>query len=420
MSIVDILLLIFSNIFVVLFLYQVVYTVVALVKKAPQFVEKKKCKYAFLISAKNEENCIKYLIDSINNQNYPKENFQVFVVADNCDDNTAKVARDAGANVYERFNQEKKGKGYALDYLIKKIRDDVGLDAFDGYLIFDADNLLDENYLLEMNKVFSNGRRIITSYRNSKNYDSNWISSASGMWFLREARHLNKARMLLGVSCMVSGTGYVVHKDIIKKLDGWKYFKLTEDVEFSVDNVLAGEKIAYCGDAVFYDEQPVRFRDSWNQRLRWTKGFYQVLFARAGELLKGMFKKGGMTCYDILMIISPGILFVADILIFAILIAFKTNFVWLDFLQTAGWYALTALIGTIILAIFVATLVSVTEWNKLYCSTGKKILYIFTFPIFMLTYVPLAILALFKNVEWSQIKHPVAISNEDMVARKKK
>lgn len=419
MSIVDILLLIFNNIFILLFLYQGVYTVVALTQKPPVFVEKKKCKYAFMISAKNEENCIKYLIDSINNQNYPKELFQVFVVADNCDDNTAEVARQAGANVYERFNQEKKGKGYALDFLIKKIRDDYGLDTFDGYFVFDADNLLDENYLNEINKLFSNGHRVITSYRNSKNYDSNWISAASGMWFLREARHLNKARMKLGVSCMVSGTGYVIHKDIVKKLDGWKYFKLTEDVEFSVDNVLAGEKIAYCQDAIFYDEQPVRFRDSWNQRLRWTKGFYQVLFSRGLELLKGIFKKGGFACYDILMIISPGVLFIVDCLAIVLLLAIKCNFLWEVFLPTAGWYILSAVVGTIILAVFLATLITVTEWNKLYCSTAKKIFYIFTFPFFMLTYVPLAVLALFKNVEWSQIKHPVAISNEDMIARKK-
>lgn len=420
MSIVDILLLIFNNIFIVLFLYQVVYTVVALTNKSPEFVEKKKCRYAFLISAKNEENCIKYLIDSINNQNYPKDLFQVYVVADNCDDNTAQVARDAGANVYERFNQEQRGKGFALDYLIKKIRDDVGLDAYDGYLVFDADNLLDENYLFEMNKLFSNGHRIITSYRNSKNYDSNWISAASGMWFLREARHLNKARMILGVSCMVSGTGYVIHKDIVKKLDGWKYFKLTEDVEFSVDNVLAGEKIAYAEKAIFYDEQPVRFRDSWNQRLRWTKGFYQVLFARAKELLKGMFKKGGFACFDILMIISPGVLFTVDCLAMIILLVLKSNCMWEVFLPTAGWYLGSAVIGTFILAIFLATLISATEWNKMYCSTGKKILYIFTFPVFMLTYVPLAIIALFKKVEWSQIKHPVAISNEDMNSKMNK
>ncbi len=420
MSAIDILIIVFTLLLFVLFVYQGVYIVMALTHNPPVFEEKCKCRYAFLISAKNEENCIKYLVRSIKDQNYPSELYTVFVCADNCDDNTAQVARETGAVVYERHDLTKQGKGYALDYLIKQIRDDYGLDSFDGYVIFDADNLLDENYLTEMNKVFSNGYRIITSYRNSKNYDSNWISAASGMWFLREARHLNRGRMLLGISCMVSGTGYVVHKDIIKKQDGWNYYKLTEDVEFSVDNILAGERIAYCSRAIFFDEQPIHFMDSWNQRLRWTKGFYQVLFAKGGELFKGIFKKGGFVCYDVLTIISPGIVFAFNCVVMLFLLLIKSNFAAKEFAQLLGWQILMATAGTYILAFFLGLLVTVTEWDKILCSADKKILYLFTFPIFMLTYVPIAILALFVDVKWSQIKHPVAISNADMLSKFKK
>ena len=187
MNVIDILIIVFSILLFVFYLYQGVYIIMALTHNPPYFEEKGQYRYAFLISAKNEENCIKYLVKSIKRQKYPKDLYTIFVCADNCDDNTAEVARAAGAVVYERQDESRLGKGYALDYMIKKIRDDYGYDSFDGYFIFDADNLLDENYLAEMNKLFSNGYRIITSYRNSKNYDSNWVSASSGMWFLREA-----------------------------------------------------------------------------------------------------------------------------------------------------------------------------------------------------------------------------------------
>lgn len=113
-----------------------------------------------------------------------------------------------------------------------------------------------------MNKVFSNGYRIITSYRNSKNFGSNWISSGYSLWFLREAKFLNNARMQLGTSCAISGTGFLISADIIRKNGGWIHHLLTEDIEFTVDSVIHGETIGYCANAILYDEQPTLFRQS--------------------------------------------------------------------------------------------------------------------------------------------------------------
>ena len=134
-------------------------------------------RYAVLISARNEQNVIGHLLDSINAQDYPKNLVTVFVVADNCTDDTARVAREHGAVVYERFNRVKVGKGYALNELLGHIEQDYGR-VFDAFMVFDADNLLEPNYITEMNRTFSDGYEIITSYRNSKNYADNWVSSA--------------------------------------------------------------------------------------------------------------------------------------------------------------------------------------------------------------------------------------------------
>ena len=86
--------------------------------------------------------------------------------------------------------------------------------------MFDADNVLDVNYFREMNKTFDNGAKASTSYRNSKNYDSNWISAGYAVWFLREAKFLNQARLTLNTSCAVSGTGFFIAADIIEKNGG--------------------------------------------------------------------------------------------------------------------------------------------------------------------------------------------------------
>jgi cellulose synthase/poly-beta-1,6-N-acetylglucosamine synthase-like glycosyltransferase len=281
---------IIALLFAACYFYQFLYIFVPFVKKSRAAEAGKLHRYAVLIAARNEEAVIAKLIESIKNQNYPSELIEIFVVADNCTDNTAQKARTAGAYVYERFNRYKIGKGYAIEFLLDRIAEEYPESPFDGYFVFDADNLLDENYIAEMNKSFSNGNRIITSYRNSKNYGSNWISAGTALWFLRESQYLSRSRSLLGVSCAVSGTGFLFHREIIERSGGWKFFLLTEDIEFSIYNVINGERIAYCESAVLYDEQPARFRQSWNQRMRWTKGNMQVCRKYGARLIKSIFK----------------------------------------------------------------------------------------------------------------------------------
>ena len=107
-------------VFTLFFCYQYFYVFVSLVKKPARYIAKKNHKFAVLISARNEENVIGELIESIHSQNYPEELVDIYVVADNCTDNTAKISKDAGAVVYERFNTEQVGKGYALEFLYEK------------------------------------------------------------------------------------------------------------------------------------------------------------------------------------------------------------------------------------------------------------------------------------------------------------
>ncbi len=398
-----------SIVFTLCYAYQFFYIFVGLLKKPLEFTAKAQHKFAVVISARNESSVIGNLINSIRTQRYPQELVDIFVIADNCTDNTAEIARNAGAIVYERFNKEQVGKGYALDWMFNIINTDYADKNYEAYMIFDADNILDPNYIAEMNKVFDNGYRIITSYRNSKNYDGNWITAGYSLWFLREARYLNNARMQLGTSCAISGTGFLVGADVIRENGGWIHHLLTEDIEFTIDSVTKGEKIGYCANAVLYDEQPTLFSQSYTQRLRWAKGFYQVFANYGAKLFRGIFK-GSFSCFDMLMTIMPAMLLTLlsiAINIIAIPVGIITNSPDLPVLvktlaQTLGnFYGMFMLLGLI---------TTITEWNQIHCGKAKRILYTFSFPLFMLTYVPIAIVALFRKIEWKPISHSVSKS----------
>ena len=172
--------------------------------------------YAVLICARNESAVIADLIGSLRSQTYDQSLLHIFVLADNCTDDTSAIARSAGATVYERFNNVQVGKGYALQTLLGHLEQDYPA-GFDGYIVFDADNILDPGYIAAMNRTFSQGYDIVTSYRNSKNYGDNWISAGYALWFLRESRYLNHARSLLGTSCAVSGTGFLFSRAVLEE-----------------------------------------------------------------------------------------------------------------------------------------------------------------------------------------------------------
>ena len=406
------------------YFYQGVYVLIALIgKKKKNNIKEDNAalhKYAFIIAARNENAVIGNLIDSIKNQNYPKELIDVIVVADNCTDNTAEISRQHGAIVYERFNNILVGKGYAMDYVFNKIKEEHGdYTCYDGYFVFDADNVIDVNYVKEMNKVFDSGYKVVTSYRNSKNYDTNWITAGYSLWFIREAKYLNNPRMMIKTSCAVSGTGYLVDSSIIKKNNGWKRNLLTEDIEFTVTNILNGEKVGYCGNAMFYDEQPTTFRQSWNQRMRWTKGFYQVLFKYGKDLFITMFKEKRMfvSCYDMIMTLAPATLLTLGTILLNVVLLLCSGFNPVLFKQIFCPTIAAILFGFFnfyMMLLVIGLITLITEWKKILAPGRKKIMYLFSFPLFIATYIPISIVALFKKVEWKPIPHTVVKTIDDL------
>ena len=398
----------------VLYLYKVFYVAASLVlrRRHAYGPAKRQHRFAAVVCARNEQAVIAEVIDCLKRQDYPAHLLDVYVVADNCTDETAAVARRHGALVYERFDAEKVGKGYAMDWLFSRLKAEGMAQQYEGYLIFDADNLVDPGFVREMNAVFDTGKYdAITCYRNTKNYDSNWISAGYSLWFLREARFLNFPRMLLGTGCAVSGTGYLISSRVIREEGGWPFHLLTEDIEFSVDCAVKGRKIGYCDKAIVYDEQPTRFGQSWRQRLRWSKGFYQVGARYWWALLKGCVtcKGGRFACFDMLMTVAPGMLLSLAIFGFQILlilsgltqplaVAAKVLSKSVQFLCQSG-------IGFYIGLMLYGGLTLVSEWRQIAAPAAHKLTLLFLFPLFMFTYIPISLVALFRRVEWKPIRH---------------
>lgn len=400
-----------------------VYLLIGLLDKMrtkPLYEPKKLHKFGILIAARNEHNVLGQLLASIQKQDYPKELLHVFLVADNCTDDTADIGRRYGATVYERFNKEQVGKGYAMNFAFEHIFADPAND-YEAFIVLDADNLLEPDYVTEMNRVFDQGYKAATSYRNSKNYAQNWITSGYGLWFLREAEYLNRPRNVVHSSCAISGTGFFISAELLKERGGWHYHTLTEDIEFSAVTAALGDKIGYAGRAMLYDEQPITFKQSWRQRLRWAKGFYQVFGHYGGRLFTGIFsfKAKSFSCYDMLMNVAPALFIMLFSLIFNIgaliyvLLSGHHELYWTcaasAFMSLGYYYLVLFLVGTV---------TTITEWNKILAGTGMKIRTLFTFPLFMLTYIPIAIAALFQKVQWTPIEHTVARSIEDMKEKK--
>lgn len=407
--------------FTLCYVYQFFYIFVVLTKRPPKQEAARDHRYAVLISARNEIAVIGDLIHSIRVQNYPQDLIDIFVIADNCTDDTARVAREAGAtDVFERFDKELIGKGYALDFGYRAVQQHYADKGYEAYFVFDADNVLDVNYFREMNKVFDGGAIASTSYRNSKNYGSNWISAGYAVWFLREAKYLSQARLTLNTSCAISGTGFFIAAEVLKRHGGWKWHLLTEDIEFSAQTITEGGRISYCPTAMLYDEQPITFKDSWNQRFRWAKGFYQVFAHYAWGLLKGIFtnKKGArFACYDMLMTIAPAMLltiitvgFNGTIAILAIAGVISAG----SMLMTALSCMFFCLFNYCLFMFILGALTTFTEWDNIHSTPAKKIGYLFTFPFFMLTYIPIALTALVKKAKWKPISHTISVDVEQM------
>ena len=228
-------------------------------------------KFAVLIAARNEELVIGPLINSLLTQEYPSDLYDIWVVPNNCTDNTALAARNFGAEVLE-CTVPVKSKGEVLRFAYNRLRG----RRYDAWLVFDADNVVDSRFLAEMNNARMAGVQAAQGYRDSKNPYDTAVSGCSSIYYWMMDRFHNGGKAGLGVSAMIGGTGFMVTQTLLDRLGGWRTETISEDLEITAQTVLAGERVAYVPKAVTYDEQPLTWEQSFTQRRRWTSGTLQV------------------------------------------------------------------------------------------------------------------------------------------------
>lgn len=245
-------------------------------RHAPRF------RFAVLVPAHNEEAVIGPLIESLLRQEYPRELYDVYVVADNCTDGTAAAARAAGAVVWERHDTRRRGKQYAVAYALERIAS-VGR-RYDAVVMFDADNLVPANFLQVMNDHLAAGEKIIQAYVDAKNPDDSWVSAAFAISFWMSNRWRLQARHNWGLSGALAGTGMCIAWEVLERV-GWDVHTLTEDLEFSAKALLHGYVTTFARETRIYDEKVVTFIASCRQRLRWARGNVQVMLIHAPRLL---------------------------------------------------------------------------------------------------------------------------------------
>lgn len=395
--------------------YQLVYLFLPFLKKEKPHKKEHLHSYAILIPARNEEKVLPHLLQSIRAQSYPQELLTVYVVADNCTDGTADAARAQGAKVFCRSNTQQVGKGYALDWLLQRIEETDGLDSFDAFLVFDADNLLRPDYIRQINRTHCDGYEVFCGYRNTKNFGSSWVAAGYGVWYLHDSCHLNRSRMLIGSSCAVNGTGFGFTRQVLEMCGHWRFYTLTEDIEFSTWCAAHGVKIGYCHDAVLYDEQPLTFRQSWKQRTRWVQGGIQVVLKHSGELFRGMLKGGwrSYACFETATLsmwgYGLGILSGAAAAVETLLRGGVPQLLWVFLSAAAGSYVSLLAMGL---------LTVVTQWERIHAKPAQKLMGALAFPLFMLSFIPIAATAPFRKFQWTPIEHTVAVPVSELSVKK--
>lgn len=390
-------------------LYYVLTSIIGLIKnnKIKYSVASTYNNFAIIIPARNEALVIEQLINSLKNINYPKDKYDIYVIPNNCTDNTKEIVEES-VHIIE-CKDVVKTKGDVLKFAFNELKDNNQIDA---YVIFDADNVVHPDFLMQMNNCLVSGYRVAQGFRDAKNPSDNWISGSYTLYYLMQNVLFNYTRMPLGGSASINGTGFMVKKEIIDKW-GFETYTLTEDMEFTGICALKGERIAFVENAITYDEYPTKFVSSWNQRKRWSAGILECMKKYSYKLFANFFKKKKIASLDMALTYMCPIIQVLSFISFVMLMVFKLFGIELhdifSYIFASGFicFILTYLIG-IIIEIWIL---------KFKRKKVKSVISgILLFALFIFSWIPINILCLVKkHIKWDEIKHDRSIDIKDVI-----
>jgi cellulose synthase/poly-beta-1,6-N-acetylglucosamine synthase-like glycosyltransferase len=359
--------------------------------------------FALLVPAHNEDQVIGQTVASALAVDYPRELFEIFVVADNCADATAANARAAGATVLERENADLRGKNEAVRFGMDHVLADPR--GFDAVVVIDADNVVSQNILTEFNSRLVKGEKVIQAYLDTKNPDDTWITWMYAISYWITARFMQLAPAQAGLPCQLGGTGYCIEAGTLRRY-GWDVTALTDDLEYTMKLVLNGINPTWAHDAVIYDEKPLTMKSSMRQRLRWMQGHWDVASRYARPLFKRAWREKSPSAFHAgLYCLAP-----TRIVLWGVTVAF----VWVPFFvpQAIGlaihpWSVLGFGVGVIAFFFFYPLFLLALERVPL----KYYVRYVLMF-VFGPTWVAAAALGFLrrKRKDWDKTEHTRALS----------
>jgi cellulose synthase/poly-beta-1,6-N-acetylglucosamine synthase-like glycosyltransferase len=370
-----------------------------------------KNRFAAVIAARNEGQVIGNLIDTLKKQNYPADMLDIYVLPNNCTDDTETQALAHGAKVFH-CSSSVHSKGGALEQFFDATFETN--DVYDAFCIFDADNLVDPNFFNAMNNALCAGEKIAQGYRDSKNPKDSWISGCQSIFYWTLNRFMNLARYTLGMSAALNGTGFMVSAEVLKN-GGFRTFSLTEDIEFTTQSIMKGYRVAWVPEALTYDEHPLTFETSWKQRKRWSTGTIQCFERYAPQLWKQYRATKNWCCADMILYLSAPLVqvvtFFYSVSTFVVLaLLFVNTQVWSDALT----FALLFSLGGILISFGFTALVVKLEHHHL---KQVKNYSFFSFWFFFFSWIFINIECVVKPIQtWEPIEHTKSLTMAQMQA----
>ena len=351
-----------------------------------------KGKFAILIPARDESRVIEELLNSILNQTRKINSDDVYVIVEEESDKTVELVKNKNMNIVFRHDLSKKRKGYALDDAIKEILEQK--KHYDAYFIFDADNVLDKDYIKNMEEAYEDGYDIGIGYRNTKNGNDSVIAAALSLTFSMINTLGNEHKTKCNNTLTISGTGFYIKGDIVEKLSGYPFNSLTEDYELTLYATLNDLTTTYVKNAIFFDEQPVKYNITINQRTRWIKGFFEARKKYIPLLLKKEINKNFSSSFHQIMGVTPYILLIIGLLGILLINYFNVK------------NTIILILFVYLIMVLITSIMVLKENTYLNINNKMKIKVILYNPIFLTTYIICLFKAILnKDVKWLKIEH---------------
>lgn len=366
--------------------------------------------FAIIVPGHNEEMVIGPLVENLQTLDYPSSLYDIFVIADNCTDSTAATAREHGAIVYQRADDTLRGKGHALEWFFAKLFNMP--KKYDAVVIFDADNLVDPQFLRHMNNRLCDGAKIVQGYIDAKNPTDTWVTACFAMAFWVANRMLQLSRFNLGLCNYLGGTGMAISLDVLKKI-GWGATSLTEDLEFSLKALLLGHKTTWAHEAVVYDEKPLTFKQAWHQRKRWALGHVELFRTYCLEFTKEAWRKKDIVLFDAALVtFQPLLVILMGIFTFLGII---DGYMGIDLYHSIFKYIWPPLVWELVSSLQVMYPFLVIWLDRLPRSVIKWTFVHYLF--FVYSWIPIVFISFFgkTRVSWSHTLHTRGISYADIL-----